>query len=193
MAADAVAQGKENRKEIAFAVRLVTIEYEMRIPVPSFDPVSSPLTGDKLQRVPVVCIFGSTPRGQRTCVHVHGAFRSLLVPYDGPIDAGDEQRSWLCNLASDLTAEINASAERRGGGGDDGDGGGWRNVVRVFDMAVEQRLPFYGYHAEPRPFVRVYVVDPDDVPAAASAFYRGLNRRGALQPYQAEPDRLEVT
>ena len=66
-----------------FAVRLVDIDVEYAKPVAELDATCSPLTHKPLRMVPIVRVFGTTPRGQKACLHVHGCFRYFLVPYDG--------------------------------------------------------------------------------------------------------------
>ena len=43
----------------------------MAKPLPGLDMCFSPLEGTVIDRVPVVQIYGSTPGGQKTCVHLH--------------------------------------------------------------------------------------------------------------------------
>lgn len=52
-------------------VRIVSIDYYLTQPVPGLDVCFSHLEGSAVERVPVIRIFGSTPAGQKACVHVH--------------------------------------------------------------------------------------------------------------------------
>ena len=53
-----------------FAVRLVDIDVDLAR-ASELDLRASPLTGRPLRTVPVIRIFGSTPRGQKVLLHVH--------------------------------------------------------------------------------------------------------------------------
>lgn len=71
-----------------FQVRLNCVDHYQAAPS-EFDPpfpYRDPST-EKYDRpkVPVIRIFGATETGQRVCVHVHGAFPYLYVPYDGDL------------------------------------------------------------------------------------------------------------
>jgi DNA polymerase zeta len=52
-------------------VRLVAIDWYMAPPLPGLDVCFSFFEGTAIQQVPVVRIFGSTPAGQKACVHLH--------------------------------------------------------------------------------------------------------------------------
>ena len=54
-----------------FVVRIVDLDYQMVRPIPGLDVCYSSLAGEAVDRVPVVRIFGATPAGQKTCVHLH--------------------------------------------------------------------------------------------------------------------------
>ena len=69
--------------ECVFALRLVQIDVVLEKPQDGLDHTRSNLTGQPLGRVPVIRVFGSTPRGQTACLHVHGVYRYFLVPFDG--------------------------------------------------------------------------------------------------------------
>lgn len=60
----------KQRAQQEFHVRIVHIDYYMRKPVPGLDAAYSQLQGTAIDRVPIVRIFGSTPSGQKTCVHI---------------------------------------------------------------------------------------------------------------------------
>lgn len=64
------AAGSSPKEELV--IRLVSIDYYMTRPVPGLDECYSQLEGSAIDQVPVIRIFGSTPSGQKTCVHVHG-------------------------------------------------------------------------------------------------------------------------
>ena len=70
------AAGSSPKEELV--VRLVSIDYYMTRPVPGLDECYSQLEGSAIDQVPVIRIFGSTPSGQKTCVHVHGVSSRLL-------------------------------------------------------------------------------------------------------------------
>jgi hypothetical protein len=54
-----------------FRVRIVALDYYMAPPAPLVDLSYSSLEGTAIDRVPVVRIFGSTPAGQKACLHLH--------------------------------------------------------------------------------------------------------------------------
>ncbi len=56
---------------VPFITRLVCIDYYMAHPIPHLDYCFSSLEGTVVDQVPVVRIFGSTPAGQKACIHVH--------------------------------------------------------------------------------------------------------------------------
>lgn len=52
-------------------LRIVNIEYYLAPPIPEVDACWSSLEGSPVTHVPVVRIYGSTPMGQKACLHVH--------------------------------------------------------------------------------------------------------------------------
>lgn len=63
-----------------FSCRIVSIEYYISPPTKELDVCYSSFCSSAVDKVPVVRIFGSTPAGQKTCLHVHGVFPYLYVP-----------------------------------------------------------------------------------------------------------------
>lgn len=61
-----------------FALRIVCIDYYMATPLPDLDLGYSALSGATVAQVPVIRIFGSTPAGQKTCLHVHKVLLAVL-------------------------------------------------------------------------------------------------------------------
>jgi hypothetical protein len=54
-----------------FAVRIVSLDYYYAPPLPGLDPTVIPGSGTPIPKVCVLRVFGSTPSGQKTCLHVH--------------------------------------------------------------------------------------------------------------------------
>ena len=57
------------------ALRIVDIQHAQAKPLAGLDPCFSPLTGEALELVPVIRIYGATPAGQKACLHLHGVRR----------------------------------------------------------------------------------------------------------------------
>lgn len=62
----------------AFVVRIVSLDYYLTKPTPGLDICYSQLAGAAIERVPVVQIFGATPGGQKTCLHLHKVMCTAL-------------------------------------------------------------------------------------------------------------------
>ena len=65
-----------------FVMRIVSLDYHLAAPLPGVDVAYSHFAGEAVEQVPVVRIFGSTPAGQRCCLHLHKAFPYFYVPYE---------------------------------------------------------------------------------------------------------------
>jgi hypothetical protein len=68
-----------NANKPLFSMRIFSVEWTMERPVPSLDVTWSKFTSSPCRQVPVLHVFGTTPRGQKTCAHVHNAFPYLFV------------------------------------------------------------------------------------------------------------------
>ncbi|KAM7264807.1 hypothetical protein ACFE04_002490 [Oxalis oulophora] len=70
-----------------FSVRIVTLDYYMAPPISGIDICYSSFQGGKVNEVPVIRVYGSTPGGQKTCLHVHQALPYFYIPCaDIPVD-----------------------------------------------------------------------------------------------------------
>lgn len=72
----------EGLEQESFTMRIVCLDHYMAPPIVGLDDCWSALEGDPILRVPIIRIFGSTPPGQKACMHLHGAFPYFYVPYD---------------------------------------------------------------------------------------------------------------
>ena len=66
-----------------FSVRIVDVDFYVTKPTEGLDVLYSEFREANVTRAPVLRVFGSTPSGQKTCVHVHQVFPYIFVPYDG--------------------------------------------------------------------------------------------------------------
>ncbi|XVF06076.1 hypothetical protein REPUB_Repub06bG0017200 [Reevesia pubescens] len=70
------------------SVQIVSIDHYMAPPIPDFDICYGSFQGEKVNEVPVIRIYGSTPAGQKTCLHIHRALPYLYVPYADMLPQG---------------------------------------------------------------------------------------------------------
>ncbi|KAH9689284.1 DNA polymerase zeta catalytic subunit [Citrus sinensis] len=79
-----------------FSVRIVSIDHYMAPPIPGYDICYSSLQGGKVNEVPVIRVYGSTPAGQKTCLHIHRALPYLYVPCaDIPVQLRQEDDGYM--------------------------------------------------------------------------------------------------
>jgi len=131
------------------------------------------------RRVPVIRVFGSTPCGQTCCLHVHCVFRHMLVPApEAWLDLPPRTiQPYLKAIADRIDSALEARQAAQSGGADGGAGGGacgggaggggggfgrgsFGPRAWVYNMRVEMMTPFYGYHAEPRQFIKIWCAEP---------------------------------
>ncbi|XP_005990940.1 DNA polymerase zeta catalytic subunit isoform X2 [Latimeria chalumnae] len=89
-----------------FAVRIVTADYYLATPLKGLDVCYSEFRKAEVRKVPVVRIFGATPAGQKTCLHLHGVFPYIYVPYDG---CGQQLERHLRQLAFSIDRALNVA------------------------------------------------------------------------------------
>ncbi len=88
-----------------FSCRMVSIESYNAAPIKELDICYSEFRSSPVEKVPVVRIFGSTPMGQKTCLHVHGVFPYLYVPCTSP----DPNREYLQLVARSIDHALQVS------------------------------------------------------------------------------------
>lgn len=88
-----------------FSCRIVDITSYLATPVKELDVCYSVFRSNAVAKVPVVLIFGSTPTGQKTCLHVHGVFPYIFVP----CHVTDPSMSYLQLLACSIDQALNVS------------------------------------------------------------------------------------
>ena len=101
---------------------------------------------------------------------MHGVYRYFLVPFDG--ESSDPRA--LGTLADQLEQELRRLDDKLMG-----------DHALVYNLSIEELTPFYGYHETRRTFLRVTMVMPGHVVAAAKLFCRGFANHRPRQPHEA--------
>lgn len=154
-----------------FSVRIVTADYYMASPLPGLDICQSPLTQHPVKKVPVVRVFGATPAGQKTCLHLHGVFPYLYVPYDG---YGQQPERYLSQMALSIDRALNVAL-----------GNPSSTAQHVFKVSLVSGMPFYGYHEKERHFMKIYLYNPAMVKRICELLQSGAIMNKFYQPHEA--------
>ncbi|XP_060704706.1 DNA polymerase zeta catalytic subunit [Hemiscyllium ocellatum] len=154
-----------------FAVRIVTADYYMSSPVKGLDVCYSEFRESEVTRVPVVRIFGPTPAGQKTCLHLHGTFPYFYVPYDG---YGQQPERHLRQFAFSIDRALNVSL-----------GNPSSSVQHVFRVSLVSGMPFYGFHEREKQFMKIYLYNPLMVKRVCELLQGGAVMNKSYQPYEA--------
>ncbi|KAL0967344.1 hypothetical protein UPYG_G00251070 [Umbra pygmaea] len=154
-----------------FAVRIVTADYYLASPLKDLDVCHNEFRESDVKKVPVVRIFGATPAGQKTCLHLHGIFPYLYVPYDG---YGQQAERYLRQMAFSIDRALNVSM-----------GNPSSNAQHVFKVALVSGMPFYGYHYKEKQFMKIYLYNPQMVKRVCELLQGGAVMNKNYQPHEA--------
>ncbi|XP_043075420.1 DNA polymerase zeta catalytic subunit-like [Puntigrus tetrazona] len=154
-----------------FSVRIVTADYYMSSPIKELDVCYSEFRESDVKKVPVVRIFGATPAGQKTCLHLHGMFPYIYVPYDG---FGKDADRYLRQVAYSIDRALNVSM-----------GNPSSNVQHIFKVVLVSGMPFYGYHMKEKTFMKIYLYNPQMVKRVSELLQGGAVMNKSFQPHEA--------
>ena len=155
------------------SVRLVVLDHYLADPLDGLDPLTSE-RGYDIRRVPVLRVFGSTPAGQRTTLHLHGLFPYLYVPFPEREVSARDSGGFVYRLAASLDLAINLSLNQSRAA-----------VQHVYKAMRVSGRPFYGYHSRQHTFVKLYFYNPNMVKRAADLLAAGAVMNQVLQPHEA--------
>ncbi|KAF5861120.1 DNA polymerase zeta [Aspergillus alliaceus] len=161
-----------------FQVRLNCVDHYQAAPS-EFDPPFPYRDGStgKCDRpkVPVIRIFGATETGQKVCVHVHGAFPYLYVPYDGDLSPEEVGRATKdLHIAIDHALALNYRRNAND-----------KKAAFVAHITLVKGVPFYGYHVGYRFFFKIYLLCPTYTTRVADLLLQGAVLKQSLQPYES--------
>nr|XP_046229616.1 DNA polymerase zeta catalytic subunit isoform X2 [Scatophagus argus] len=153
-----------------FAVRIVTADFYLASPIKDLDVCYSEFRESDVKKVPVVRIFGATPAGQKTCLHLHGVFPYIYVPYDG---YGQQSERYLRQVAFSIDRALNVAM-----------GNPASSVQHVFKVVLVSGMPFYGYHAKEKHFMKIYLYNPQMVKRVCELLQSGAVMNKSYQPHE---------
>ncbi|CAK8544655.1 unnamed protein product [Lathyrus sativus] len=157
-----------------FTVRIVSIDHYMAPPIPAIDISYSTFQVGKVNEVPVIRVYGSTPAGQKTCLHIHGALPYLYVPCsDIPLQLDREGDAYTYIVADSLEKALKLKASA----------GSSRQHVHGCSLVRARK--FYGYCSFEEFFVKIYLYYPQDVSRAANLLLAGAVLDKSLQPHES--------
>ncbi|KAL7205227.1 hypothetical protein ACSBR2_018208 [Camellia fascicularis] len=157
-----------------FSVRIVSIDYYMAPPIPDLDISYSSFQGGKVNEVPVIRIYGSTPAGQKTCLHVHRALPYLYIPY-ADLMLQPNQEGDACTHLISLSVEKALKLKGRAG----------LKRQHVHGCSLVRAKKFYGYHSSEELFAKIYLYYPHDVSRAVNLLLGGAVLDRSLQPHES--------
>ncbi|XP_032441986.1 DNA polymerase zeta catalytic subunit [Xiphophorus hellerii] len=153
-----------------FAVRIVTADYYLASPIKGLDVCYSEFRESEVKKVPVVRIFGATPAGQKTCLHLHGVFPYIYVPYDG---CRQQPERYMRRVAFSIDRALNVAM-----------GNPAASTQHVFKVVLVSGMPFYGYHAKEKHFMKIYLYNPQILKRVCELLQSGAVMNKSYQPHE---------
>ncbi|GLV38027.1 DNA polymerase zeta subunit 1 [Carabus blaptoides fortunei] len=152
------------------SVKIVTVDYYLSYPVKDLDVCYSEFRGTEVRQVPVLQIFGSTPDGTKTCLHIHGVLPYIYIPYDGVEPAA--RLSY--QLAAEIDRTLNVSL-----------GQASANTCFVHNILLVSGIPLYGYHEREHQYFKIFFYNPMIVKKACSLLENGVILGKHFQPHES--------
>ncbi|XP_076754833.1 DNA polymerase zeta catalytic subunit [Xylocopa sonorina] len=153
-----------------FSISLVTLDSYQSTPLSELDVTFSEFRGNEIRQVPVIRIFGCTPFGIKTCLHIHGVFPYMYIP----CTINNNVDSFMYKLAASIDSAINVSL-----------GHTMSNTQHVHKIERVCGIPLYGYHKKEHLFFKIYFYNPAIIKRAADLLQNGTILNQSLQPHEA--------
>ena len=153
-----------------FSMRIVSLDYQMAPPQTQLDVCYSSFNGQSVKYVPIVRIFGSTPSGQKCCLHLHKTFPYFFIriPESEPLHQIDD---FLRRLSVSIERAVKVSFGANG----------TKEEQFIHSICLVKGKPFYGFYACPMLFLRVFIYNPQYLTRIVN-----LLRSGAIMGKQFE-------
>ncbi|KAI8584678.1 hypothetical protein K450DRAFT_217450 [Umbelopsis ramanniana AG] len=159
-------------------VRIVNIDHYLAEPG-SMDNTLSPFSSEPqaLLKVPIVRVFGSTPAGQKVCLHIHQAFPYFYVPYPEQDTSLDALQSYSYQLGQTLNKAMALSMKK--------DPNSPQHNQYVVAIVPVKGVPFYGYHVGYQCYLKIYLLKPSYKLRMVELLQRGGVMTTFFQPHEA--------
>ncbi|TKS75802.1 DNA polymerase zeta catalytic subunit [Collichthys lucidus] len=108
--------------------------------------------------------------GQKTCLHLHGVFPYIYVPYDGH---GQQPERYMRQVAFSIDRALNVAM-----------GNPASSAQHVFKVVLVSGMPFYGYHAKEKHFMKIYLYNPQMVKRVCELLQSGAVMNKSYQPHE---------
>ncbi|KAI7872574.1 hypothetical protein BDF14DRAFT_1716926 [Spinellus fusiger] len=157
------------------SIRIINIDYYLSSPG-HFDRKQSPFSETDIDRVPVIRIFGSTPAGQKTCLHVHQAYPYFYVPFPLPSNDTEDIQQAIYQFGASINCAMKVSE---------------KDVTRAYNghylagVVLVKGVPFYGYHVGYQTYLKIYLLNPTDKPRMLELLQSGAIMNTEYQPHEA--------
>ncbi|KAI7899268.1 uncharacterized protein BX663DRAFT_522025 [Cokeromyces recurvatus] len=152
---------------MTISLRIVHLDHYMAIP-DRFDRKDCPFTNQKIQKTPVLRIFGSIAGQQKICVHIHQVYPYFFIPYDLPIH-GDIERD-MFEFGTSLNEAMNLATHT--------------NKPHIAAIILTKGKAFYGFCQTYQLFLKIYFLDPQEKQQMLDILQSGAMTK-VYQPYEA--------
>uniref|UniRef100_A0A096M919 DNA polymerase zeta catalytic subunit n=1 Tax=Poecilia formosa TaxID=48698 RepID=A0A096M919_POEFO len=113
--------------------------------------------------------------GQKTCLHLHGVFPYIYVPYDG---CRQQPERYMRQVAFSIDRALNVAM-----------GNPAASTQHIFKVVLVSGMPFYGYHAKEKHFMKIYLYNPQIVKSRVCE----LLQSGAVMNKSYQPHEGHIT
>ncbi|KAM0717908.1 hypothetical protein Q7P37_006240 [Cladosporium fusiforme] len=165
-----------------FRVRLNCVDHYQHAPGPLDPPLwgpssTTPTQRNNLPQVPVIRVFGATETGQKVCMHIHGAFPYLYIPYTESPEKSSVD-AYINTLRHSIDHALALSYRRNPYDSP-------RNSSFVAHISLVKGVPFFGYNVGYSYYLKIYLLNPMHMTRFSDLLQQGAILRKILQPFEA--------